>query len=81
MNDAQWLRDWCSKHGRATVYEDRKEAEVLAVLAEGDAKDEHKSIKKALEEEGYGGSLTDYMLDVLNERVHDEVDRLVSKDD
>ena len=81
MNDAQWLRDWCSKYVHATVYEDRKEAEILAVRAEGDAKDERKSIKKALEEEGYGRSLTDYMLDVLNERIDDEVDRLVSKDD
>ena len=79
MNDAEWLRDWCSEHINVTTYGDKKEAAELASRARIDAKENNKSIKKALE---FGHhSLAEYMLSVLNERANDEVDRLVSKDD
>jgi hypothetical protein len=80
MNDAEWLRDWCSEHINVTAYGDKKEAAELASHARIDAKENNKSIKKALKEFGHH-SLTEYMLSVLNERADDEVDRLVGKDD
>ena len=73
MQDADWLRDWCTENVNMPVgYDDTREAKILAISAAEDAERDGISINAALADQGYD-SLETYMLNALNARVDEEI--------
>jgi hypothetical protein len=78
MNDAQWLRLWCSQHVRATSGDPRAKAEELARNAKAAAARDGFSVDDALRGEGHA-SLTDYIMSVLRRRAAAKAKRAAGK--